>query len=70
MVVTEYLRATRMSISALSRATGIAYTTLQPHVKHGKPLSAKTAKKLQDWSGGALDAAEILGLKRDSAAPS
>lgn len=52
-----------MSILALSNATGIAYSTLQPHVANGKRLSVRTAETLEKWSKGEMSAAEILGLK-------
>ncbi len=62
MNVPEYLRAKGMSINALHKATGIAFSTLRPHVTSGKQLSVGTAKKLETWSGGEMTAAEILGF--------
>lgn len=63
MNVAEYLKAKGMSINALARETGIAYTTLHPHIRHGKELSVETARRLEEWSGGEMNAAEILGLR-------
>jgi len=60
--VPEYLKARRMSIYRLCKLTGIAYSTLHPHVKKGVPLSDRTARKLEKWSKGAMNAAQILGL--------
>lgn len=66
MIVTvpEFLKARGITIYALCKATGIAYSTLHPHVKKGVPLSDRTARKLQEWSGEEMNAAEILGLSR------
>jgi len=55
-----------MSILALSNATGIAYSTLQPHVSRGKDLSLPTARKLAAFSKDAMTVAEILGLGKGS----
>jgi hypothetical protein len=66
MNVVEFLAATGMSLNALHEATGIAYSTLYPHVKRGKRLSLKTAEALAKWSKGnpkgEMTAAKILGL--------
>ena len=69
MNVREYLAANKLSINALVQATGIAYTTLHPHVTKGKQLSFKTAEKLETWSKGKMTAAEILGLVPPAARP-
>lgn len=62
MDVSQFLRAEKLSIYGLCKATGIAYSTLHPHVARGKPLSDKTAKKLEAWSRGKMNACQILGL--------
>lgn len=62
MTVAEYLKATGLSIHALSMGSGISYTTLHPHVRHGRDLSVETAKKLEEFDSR-MNAAEILGLK-------
>jgi hypothetical protein len=58
-----------MSILALSKATGISYTTLHPHVRHGKAVSLETAKRLEAWSAGGIKAAEVLGIQDHASAP-
>ncbi len=72
MNVSQFLAERSMSINALSQATGISYSTLHPHVKKGKKVSRETAEKLQEWSSGAMNAVEILGLEPPArpAAPS
>lgn len=62
MNVVEFLKAKEKSIYWLSNETGIAYSTLHPHVAHGKDLSVETAKKLEEWSDGEINAAEVLRL--------
>ncbi len=61
MTVAEFLKATEMSLHALSQGAGVSYTTLHPHVRHGKPLGLDAAKKLEAYDPR-LNAAEILGL--------
>jgi hypothetical protein len=62
MTVGDFLKARGMNPHQLSQCTGIAYSTLHPHVKHGKPLGLRTAQKLATWSNGAMTVEEILGL--------
>lgn len=64
MNVADYLGAKGKTIYWLSKETGIAYTTLHPHVAHGKELGLETAKKLEEWSDGEMSAIEILGLEQ------
>lgn len=65
MNVPEYLaahEAERFNLHKLSIATGISYSTLHQHVKHGGRISLRTAKRLEVWSEGQMTVAEILGL--------
>jgi hypothetical protein len=62
VTVAEYLAAHDLSILALSKATGISYSTLHPHVRRGKGLSLNTARRLEEYSSGAMTAADVLGL--------
>ncbi len=76
MNVADYLQATGMNLHQLAGQAGISYTTLHPHVRHGKQLSVETAKKLQEWSerqpaaaeGNVMSAADILDLTASGAA--
>lgn len=49
-------------VTDVSTRSGIARRTLQVYVDYGVPMSAKTARRLQTWSGGAISAAKTLGL--------
>lgn len=79
MNVIEYLAAHKkddLSLHALCLKIQVAYSTLHSHVKHGKPVSVDTAKKLETWSKGPdapgepyMKAADILGLDPDVEAP-
>lgn len=50
------------SMTDASRATSLAYSTIQSHVSRGRPVSARTAKRLEDWSDGAISASKTLGI--------
>ena len=54
MTVAEYMQRQDMTIFAVCRETGIAYSTLYPHIHHKKPLGLNVAKKLEAWSKGAM----------------
>lgn len=72
MTLKDFLEKRGMSLLTLSHETRIAYGTLFAllHRDDEKPeedenprqLSVRTAKKLEEYSGGELNAAELLGL--------
>jgi hypothetical protein len=57
----EFLSATDTNLHRVSQSTGIAYSTLHKHVKHQRPLSLPTARKLEAFDPR-MTAAEILGV--------
>jgi hypothetical protein len=74
MNVAQYLAARKaegFNLHTLANASGVAYSTLHPHVKHGKALGLIVARKLEAWSNdqataARMTAAEILGLAEPS----
>ena len=62
MTVAEFLKETGMNPHQLAQAAGISYSTLHPHVKRGKKVGERTARKLERFSQGKMTAVEILGL--------
>lgn len=58
------------TLSAVSRAADVPYTSLHEHVTRDRPLSVKNARKLETWSlkrypdepAKRISAAKILGL--------
>jgi hypothetical protein len=63
MTVEEFLRAKGMNMHQLSQAVKISYATLHAHVRHGHKLGEASARKLEKWSRGEMNAAQILGLR-------
>jgi len=51
-----------MPILQLCKRSGVSYGTLHRHVRHGRPVSLVTARKLAAASDGAITEAEVLGL--------
>lgn len=67
----EYLdRCPETNLHRISQGSGVSYTTLHAHIRHGRRLAVETAKRLEAWSleqpaaeqGFVMSAAEILGL--------
>lgn len=76
VTLSEYIkREGRGSLTRLHRDTGIAYSTLhaiarQRRGKRGAPpaVQAETARKIERATGGAVKAAELLGVAKRAAA--
>ncbi len=50
------------TLTSLSMASKVPYSTLYRHVVQGLEISPKNARRLQEWSEGKISAAKTLGV--------
>ncbi len=71
MNVSQFLKATGISLNRLSQLSGVNYGTLHAHLKKDGVIGLKAARKLEavivEGSDARMSAAEILGLSTPSA---
>jgi hypothetical protein len=65
MTVREYFahqeREHGMSVNAFAEKVGfMSGSTLNAHIRLGRPIKASTAKEFERWSGGKISAARML----------
>lgn len=56
------------TMTTLSKASGVSYSAIHRHVREGRDISPRNARKLEAWSGGkislALTMREVVTVER------
>jgi len=48
------------TLTTLARASGVSYSAIYRHVREGRDLSARNARKLEKWSKGYISLAMTM----------